>query len=416
MLPLLSLACVAAQSAITTTVVDVPNGAVTQRFLYVRPDTPRANVVVWIGGTGYLSIQNDGTIASTAALCNPMIRNQQVIAADGLSLALMGEDSTGDVWNFADLVQVIHYMQAHDNVPTWIVGASASTYSAISAAVNLPAGDPVGLVVFSPIPVLPALAAGDERPTLVLYQAYDANAQYAGPLYSELTSAAIKQLTGINAGDNNGCGFHLFNGADTEFVAAVTGFIDQYNGSLSAPAETQLAVEYYYADWNFYFVTSNPAEIAALDGGAFGGLWKRTGQTFTVWTGPTGGALPTCRFFSVIFAPRSSHFYTDRADECAQLKSNPGWQYEAIAFYLQPLTASFDCPAGTVILYRLFNNGMGGAPNHRFITDVTEVARMTAAGWSLEGDGPKIAYACVLPQPGQASTSRAAFGPLARHR
>src|SRR5215831_17887667 len=100
MLPLLSLACVAAQSAITTTVVDVPNGAVTQRFLYVRPDTPRANVVVWIGGTGYLSIQNDGTIASTVALCNPMIRNQQAIAADGLSLALIGEDSTGDVWNF----------------------------------------------------------------------------------------------------------------------------------------------------------------------------------------------------------------------------------------------------------------------------------------------------------------------------
>jgi hypothetical protein len=164
-----------------------------------------------------------------------------------------------------------------------------------------------------------------------------------------------------------------------------------------AAGQTQLAVEYYYADWNFYFVTSDPGEIAALDGGAFGGLWKRAGQTFTVWIGPTNGALPTCRFFSVIFAPRSSHFYTDRANECAQLKQNPGWQYEAIAFYLQPLTASFDCPAGTIILYRLFNNGMGGAPNHRFITDVAQVAAMVAAGWSLEGDGPKIAYACVLP-------------------
>jgi hypothetical protein len=164
----------------------------------------------------------------------------------------------------------------------------------------------------------------------------------------------------------------------------------------SASAQTQLAVEYYYADWNFYFVTSDPGEIAALDGGAFGGLWKRTGQTFTVWTGSSTGALPTCRFFSVIFAPRSSHFYTDRAGECATLKQNPGWQYEAIAFYLQPLTASYDCPANTVILYRLFNNGMGGAPNHRFITDVVQVAAMIAAGWSLEGDGPKIAYACVL--------------------
>ena len=137
----------------------------------------------------------------------------------------------------------------------------------------------------------------------------------------------------------------------------------------AATAQTQLAVEYYYADWNFYFVTWDPGEIAALDGGAFGGLWKRTGQTFTVWTSSANGALATCRFFSVVFAPRSSHFYTDRAAECAQLKQNPGWQYENIAFYLEPLTATFDCAAGTVILFRLFNNGMGGAPNHRFITD-----------------------------------------------
>ncbi|HET7200265.1 MAG TPA: hypothetical protein VFI80_05565, partial [Burkholderiales bacterium] len=43
---------------------------------------------------------------------------------------------------------------------------------------------------------------------------------------------------------------------------------------------TTAAVEYYYSDWNFYFETAFPDEIAALDGGAFGGAWKRTGQTF----------------------------------------------------------------------------------------------------------------------------------------
>src|SRR6516164_425430 len=82
-----------------------------------------------------------------------------------------------------------------------------------------------------------------------------------------------------------------------------------------ATAQTQTAVEYYYADWNFYFVTAFPDEIAALDGGAFGGAWKRTGQTFDVWPDLTGDAVPTCRFFSVVFAPRSSHFYTPYADE-----------------------------------------------------------------------------------------------------
>src|SRR5215470_5392302 len=104
-------------------------------------------------------------------------------------------------------------------------------------------------------------------------------------------------------------------------LASVAFFLGSlFGGTPAATAQTQTAVEYYYADWNFYFVTSDPDEIAALDSGAFGGLWKRTAQTFSVWTGSTNGALPTCRFFSVIFAPRSSHVYTDRADECTSLK------------------------------------------------------------------------------------------------
>jgi hypothetical protein len=64
------------------------------------------------------------------------------------------------------------------------------------------------------------------------------------------------------------------------------------------------------------------------------------------------------------------------------------------------LTAADGCPPGTVILYRLYNNGMGGAPNHRFITDAALIAPMIAAGWSLEGDGPRVAFACApLPPP-----------------
>ena len=42
-------------------------------------------------------------------------------------------------------------------------------------------------------------------------------------------------------------------------------------------------VEYYNAALRHFFITANPAEIANLDGGAFGGAWKRTGQTFGAW-------------------------------------------------------------------------------------------------------------------------------------
>jgi hypothetical protein len=184
-------------------------------------------------------------------------------------------------------------------------------------------------------------------------------------------------------------------------------------GSVAAPPPTDpqiaSAVEYYYADWNFYFETAFPDEIAALDGGAFGGVWKRTGQSFKVWTQPTVAAAvdgvagikaavansATCRFFSTIFDPKSSHFYTPFDAECASLKAGNAWQYEGIAFYLQLADANGLCPAGTAPLYRLYNNGLGGAPNHRYTTSLEVFNQQAAAGWTFEGNGDTKVFACV---------------------
>ncbi len=162
------------------------------------------------------------------------------------------------------------------------------------------------------------------------------------------------------------------------------------------PPQAGTAVEYYYDVWNFYFETSFPAEIAALDGGAFGGAWKRTSQTFNVWpTASNPSAVPTCRFFSTIFDPKSSHFYTPIATECASLKAGTAWQYEAIAFYIALTDANGLCGAGTIPLYRLYNNGIGGAPNHRYTTSLTIFNQMLAAGWIPEGSGSPSVFACV---------------------
>lgn len=178
-----------------------------------------------------------------------------------------------------------------------------------------------------------------------------------------------------------------------------TNFAGQ-TGAVSAaapPPQTAQAVEYYYADWNFYFESAFPDEIAALDAGAFGGVWKRTGQTFNVWTqaGASAAAVPTCRFFSTAFAPKSSHFYTPFAGECALVKTEPEWQYEAVAFYIALANADGSCPAGTVALYRAYDNGMGGAPNHRYTTSLAVLEQMLAAGWVFEGNGDTKVFACV---------------------
>ena len=166
---------------------------------------------------------------------------------------------------------------------------------------------------------------------------------------------------------------------------------------LQPPTPTVAAVEYYYDVWNFYFETSFADEIAALDGGAFGGAWKRTGQTFKVWPQATGSASAACRFFSTAFTPKSSHFYTPFASECAIVKTESAWQYEAIAFYIQLADTNGFCPAGTIPLYRLYNNGMGGAPNHRYTTSLAVFNQMTDAGWIFEGDGNTKVFACVPP-------------------
>lgn len=155
------------------------------------------------------------------------------------------------------------------------------------------------------------------------------------------------------------------------------------------------AVEYYYADWNYYFVTAFADEVALLDDGAYGGVWQRTGQTFNVWPEPVATSVPTCRFFSVTFAPKSSHFYTPFAAECASVRSIVDWQYESIAFHLQLASADGLCASTTTPLYRLYNNGMGGAPNHRYTTSVDVFNAMMAVGWVFEGDGNTKVFACV---------------------
>jgi hypothetical protein len=50
------------------------------------------------------------------------------------------------------------------------------------------------------------------------------------------------------------------------------------------------------------------------------------------------------------------------------------------------------CPAGTIPVYRMFNNGMGGAPNHRFTTDLTVRQQMIDAGYTPEGAGIGVGW------------------------
>jgi len=154
------------------------------------------------------------------------------------------------------------------------------------------------------------------------------------------------------------------------------------------------AVEYYYPGFDHYFITANSDEIAKLDAGVFPG-WTRTGQSFHVYYDAPAGSTGVCRFFSTAFAPKSSHFYTPDATECGGVKHNASWQYEAIVFNVPVPDAAGNCAAGTVPVYRMYNNGQGAAPNHRYTTSLAVRAQMLANGWIPEGHGAVGVIMCA---------------------
>jgi hypothetical protein len=151
------------------------------------------------------------------------------------------------------------------------------------------------------------------------------------------------------------------------------------------PTKIEL-IEYHHAEWDHYFVTAKADEIEKLDNGTFVG-WARTGYRFSAYPFGTPGSASVCRFFSTSFAPRSSHFYTPFATECEIVKTNPDWLLEGEVFSIPVPDLAGSCPAGTVPVYRLYNDGQGGAPNHRYTTDFAVRAQMIAHGWVPEGYG-----------------------------
>lgn len=159
------------------------------------------------------------------------------------------------------------------------------------------------------------------------------------------------------------------------------------------PARATL-IEYRHASWNHYFVTGIAEEITKLDDGTFAG-WVRTGRQFDAFAQGSLQGVPVCRFFSTSFAPRSSHFYTAFAPECAALQNNADWALEGVVFNLAVPGESGECAAESIPVYRLYNDGQNQVPNHRFVTGLDDRAQMVAAGWVAEGYGPLGVAMCA---------------------
>ncbi len=166
---------------------------------------------------------------------------------------------------------------------------------------------------------------------------------------------------------------------------------------------TVTVVEYYHAPFDHYFITSKADEISILDSKVAPFQdWSRTGLTFKGYAniGAPAGSVGICRFFndSAAFAPKSSHFYAPHGLGCEDtIASFPDWKLENDKLFNAMVPdANGNCAAGTIPVYRLYNNGQGGAPNHRFVTSKTVQQSMLAKGYVAEPAGIGVGM-CVPP-------------------
>ena len=182
-------------------------------------------------------------------------------------------------------------------------------------------------------------------------------------------AAAKRRLTEVD---------HVEGGLDDRKAV----YVDPTGGG-GGPGVVVDVIEYYNAALDHYFVTAFADEAAALDAGVPPG-WTRTGLDFHAWQSGTGPGNEACRFFGTPGLGPNSHFYTIDPAECDLVKSDPHWTFEALAFRaVQPLSTGCDAQYATVT--RLYNNGMGGQANHRFVTDAATLEGMVARGWLVEG-------------------------------
>jgi serine protease len=150
------------------------------------------------------------------------------------------------------------------------------------------------------------------------------------------------------------------------------------------------ALEFYNTLLDHYFIAAGQDEIDAIAAGGAGPGWELTGESFKVWPSMPSdtvvAAAPVCRFYGALAGGPNSHFFTASAEECALVKSQGGWFYEGIGFYIRPVGNPRVCPAGWLSVNRAYNNGfVRNDSNHRFTTSDSSIRSMEARGWTVEG-------------------------------
>jgi len=263
---------------------------------------------------------------------------------------------------------------------------------------------------------------GGDVNSLVLSLSNDGKTAPGNPGYGIAagTSAAAPHVAGIaslmiarNANLTPGRVLDIIGGTARPFAGGATcgvsplcgdGVVDAglalastFPGDSVAPPGTVPVIEYYRADKDHYFMTASAPEQGFVDF-YLAGTFQRTGELFYAWVDPAlapSDAVPVCRFYSPL-PLIDSHFFTAFADECNFVISHwpTVWLLESrAAFYVVPADSLGNCRAGTLPVYRFFDNRNDA--NHRYTIDLSVRRAMLNRGWAPEGIGPNAVAFCT---------------------
>ena len=225
-------------------------------FLLLKPDNPKAAVVLFAGGGGYLGVSDSGELRRQKR--SFLIGNREVFVDQGLMVAAI--DAPAGVKDLRrtyrmskehgqDIAAVVRELKKRANIPVWLIGHSRGTYSAANGAMRLN-GLVDGLILAStvtkarpkyasykthPEGVLSMELGNIKVPVLVVANKTDScsstPASNAGKLAKALTGspkAMVKVFDGEDEPKPDYCGWraqHQFHGFQEEVVSFMTDFI-----------------------------------------------------------------------------------------------------------------------------------------------------------------------------------------------
>jgi pimeloyl-ACP methyl ester carboxylesterase len=238
-----------AASQVRTRVVDIPTRpGVTQRFLYLAPEQPKAAVVIYAGGHGGLRIFPSGKFGWGAG--NFLVRSRALFTEQGFAVAVVDSPSDRpDLNRFRQTPQhaedaraVIAWLREQTAAPVWLVGTSNGTLSAAFIATELPRaqGGPDGIVLTStilldisggtrPVPEMPLRRIS--IPVLVAHHKQDGCRacpfSEVPRLMAKLNASPRTGLLAFEGGRNEddpceAFAHHGFNGIEREVVAGIS--------------------------------------------------------------------------------------------------------------------------------------------------------------------------------------------------